>query len=98
MRARHILAPVRQPSLKAFDGDRNGGANTRARFNCRMRHVWRMQPVIVLDKADRQFTRLIELLRSSPEVRLADIEKAIPRSVYYGSVVRKLLKLNKALR
>jgi hypothetical protein len=57
-----------------------------------------MQHVILLDKANKHFTRFIELLRTSPEVRIVDIKKVIPRSMYYGVVVRKLLDLNKALR
>ncbi len=54
--------------------------------------------MIILDKANKHFTLLIELLRKDPEVNIIDIKKVIPRSTYYASVVRKLFYLNKIFR
>jgi len=57
-----------------------------------------MTDLIILDKANRHFTKFMNLLKNQSEVRLVDLKKTVPRKSYYAIIVKKLHHLNEILR
>ena len=57
-----------------------------------------MQPVFLLEKTSKHFSRMIELIRNQSEIKIKDVKKICSRSSYYAIIITRLYSINKILR
>jgi len=57
-----------------------------------------MEFAIFLERSNKYFSKLIELLKKEPEVRLRDVKKTVSHSSYYALILNKIYFINKFMR
>ena len=57
-----------------------------------------MKIVVILERSNKNFSRFIELIKNQQEIRQLDITQRLPRSSYYGLIMKRVFAINKALK
>lgn len=57
-----------------------------------------MEVIICFERSNKYFSKFIDILRQTPQVRIKHIKSIVSHSSYYAYILKKVCSINKILR